>query len=112
MRQADDRAIRGRFEREVCIARGYQDQVRLRFHAILGDDSRTACDSAELARENADEWHWQMLRDENRHTDFARQSMKQCAERVDTAGRSAYRQDIDRIAGHWPKSDRRSGLQW
>ena len=99
-----------RLNRQVRVAGRNKDDVDLEPHAVLGDDRRTPRDRAELASENAHEGNRQMLGDEDRYADLARQRMEQGTQRVDATGRSANRQHVDRIGRHRSERRRRTLL--
>ena len=74
------------------VARSDEDAVGKQRHSVLGDHAFTARDAAELARKNRHERRRQMLGDEDRNPDPLGQRLKQTAERMDAAGRSADRE--------------------
>jgi len=84
----------------MCIAGCDEDHVGLERHAVLGNDRRTARHGTKLARKHPHERYRQMLGDEDRHADLLRQGMEQRTERMNTPGRSANREHVNRIARH------------
>ena len=115
MSQAHDRSAPGWFERQVGVARRENDAIGVKLHSILADKRLALCDHTQLPREHRHERLRKMLCDKNRHADAQRQLMKQDAERMDAAGRSADREQVDRVAWHRSQqisTSQRLGADW
>ena len=84
-----DNAVFGWFQRQMRIAGGEQDEVGTKLHSILGHHRLALGDCAELPGEHGHKRNRQMLGDENGHADPLGQGVKQHAEGVNPAGRSA-----------------------
>ena len=91
------------FQSEVRVARSDEDAVRQQGHSVLGDNAFTSRDAAELAREHRHERRRQMLGHEDRNPNPLGQRLKETAERMDAAGRSADREEVDRVGRHGTK---------
>ena len=85
------------------VARREQDAVGKQRHPVLGDHRLAQRGGAQLARKHRHERSRQMLGDEDRNADPLGQHVEQDAERVDSAGRSADREHVDRVGRHCTK---------